>query len=329
MNAVSSISQGFIPSRLPATQRVSRHVSAKTRWQVLVVAMTAIGCFTTRGAAAQELEPRSFTNIPVGETFVVFAASQSQGGVAPTPEAVLQDLDLTIDVASVGVAHSFAIAGQSAKFDAVVARTCYEGSAVFRGEFREGRRCEYLDPSFRLGWNFYGAPAKNLDEFRQWKPGLVAGISVQLTPPWGDYQSDRLINAGANRWSVRPALGMSYRQGRWHYDLIASVRVFEDNDNFFGGLTVERQPLYAAQSHLIYNFDRGRWISLNANFYAGGETIKGGIRSNDELRNSRWGVTFSTPLSPKLSLQTFANTGVINRAGTDFDTFGLLLQYRM
>ena len=70
-----------------------------------------------------------------------------------------------------------------------------------------GRRCEYGDLRAKLSWNFYGAPALGLKEFANWKPGLVVGTSVQVTAPTGTYKSHHLINAGTNRWMVRPGIG--------------------------------------------------------------------------------------------------------------------------
>ncbi len=127
--------------------------------RVFLLAVLLIG---SRAAQAQELEPRSYVNLPVGETFMVLGAVRSEGDISPTPSSPLQEADLTIDVGVLGLAHTFAIAEKAAKIDMVFGRTCYEGSGIFQGEFVEGRRCEYVDPSARLTWNFYGAPAMPL-----------------------------------------------------------------------------------------------------------------------------------------------------------------------
>lgn len=277
---------------------------------------------------SQSLEPRSYSNIPVGETFVVVGAVHSEGDLTPTATSPLQDAELEIDAVVVGFAHTFALGGDSAKFDMVATRQCFEGSGVFRGEFVEGRRCGYGDPNFRLTWNFYGAPAMKLEEFAVWKPGLVVGTSLQVSAPVGTYEVDKIINFGANRWMVRPGIGMSYELGPWHFDAIASVRFFEDNDDYYEGIHVEQEPMYGFQSHLIYNFNKGRWISLNANFFAGGENTFDGADADNRQKNSRLGVTFSMPLSRHHSIKLYANTGVITEIGNDFDTYGAAWQYR-
>jgi len=288
----------------------------------------AISCFWAFSAKAQELEPRSYTNVPIGETFLVLGAARSDGDLSPTPSSPLQEAELTIDVGVVGLAHTFALAGKSAKIDAVFGRTCYEGSGIFQGEFVEGRRCEYADPRARLTWNFYGAPAMPLEDFVKWEPGVVIGASMQVTAPYGTYNNENLINAGSNRWILRPGIGLSFRTGRWHYDFSASAKIFETNDEFFGENKQEQDPLYSLQFHLIRYFNKGRWLSLNGNFYSGGRSSINGVESDDRQENSRWGATFSMPLTQHHSVKLYASTGVVTRIGSDFNSYGIAWQYR-
>ena len=282
-----------------------------------------VGLLLTGPIRAQDLEPRAYVNIPVGMTFVGLAMSRSDGDLSPTPSSPLQEAELTIDIGALAVSRTLDIAGSSSKLDLIAGRTCYEGSAIFRGEFVEGRRCEYLDPRIKLTWNFYGAPAMDLEEFRQWKQGLVVGASLLATVPIGTYDSDHLINAGANRWLLRPGVGMSWRTGPWQFELQSTVSFFEDNDDFFGGIRVEQDPLYSINSHVIYNLRKGRWISLDANYFAGGRTTKDGQRADDRQDNSRFGLTFSSPIYHRLSVKLYTSTGIATRIGNDFDSFGL------
>ena len=278
---------------------------------------------------AQDLEPRSFTNLPVGETFVVSGIVYSDGNLAPAPSAPLEDAEITLEGLVIGAAHSFALAGNSAKVDAGVARICMEGSATFLGEFTQARRCGYTDPLVRLSWNFYGAPALALADFASWNQKLVLGTSLQVGIPVGTYLDDKLVNTGANRWLVKPAVGLSYKTGTWDLDSMLSISFFEDNDNFFNGIYVEQDPLYALQTHLTRSLRNGRWISINANFFAGGETSKDGIDSDDQQENSRFGITYSIPINSHNSLKFYLSTGVITRIGNDFTTFGMNWQYRL
>jgi hypothetical protein len=279
-------------------------------------------------ALAQDLEPRSYTNLPIGQTFAVVGVARAEGDLTLTSTSPLQDAELTVDGLVVAMAHTFALAGDSAKVDLVGTRYCYQGDGKFNGEAVGVDRCEYSDPAMRLTWNFYGAPATTLEEFGRIKPGLVVGTSLQVNAPVGTYHSEHLINAGANRWVVRPGLGMSYVLGDWFIDASSSVRIFEDNDNFFNGNKLEQDPLYQAEIHLVYNLKKGRWLALDANYFVGGETSKNGVKSDDRQENSRLGLTFSTPITAHHSIKLVASRGVVTRVGNKFDTYGIFWQYR-
>ena len=283
---------------------------------------------SSKQLAAQELEPRSFNNIPINETFFSVGALRSEGELSPPGSSPLEDAELTIDVLVAAMSRSFALTDDSAKVDAVFGRTCYEGSAIFNGEFVEGRRCEYLDPRFKLTWNFYGAPAMEIKDFARWQQGVVMGASVAVSAPWGTYNSENLINAGSNRWQVKPSIGMSQRLGNWQWELTLGARFYENNDDFFNGIKAEQDPLYSTSFHLIYNFKRG-WLSLDGNYFTGGRTEKDGVRQDDRQDNSRWGLTWTRPLAARHLIKFNVSTGVVTRIGNDFDSFGVGWVYRL
>jgi hypothetical protein len=106
------------------------------------------------------------------------------------------------------------------------------------------------------------------------------------------------------------------------------VRIFEDNDDFFGGRTLSQDNLYSLQAHLIYSFPKGRWLALDANYFWGGKTEKDGLGGADLQENSRFGATFTLPLNEHHSLKFLAHTALATTVGNDFKTFGIAWQYR-
>ncbi len=91
--------------------------------------------------------------------------------------------------------------------------------------------------------NFLGAPALTMGQFRGYRHRTVAGVSSGVSLPLGQYYPDRRINLGSNRWSLASRLGVSHAIGNWLVEAYGGVTVLTRNDDFFGGKTVEQDPL--------------------------------------------------------------------------------------
>jgi hypothetical protein len=279
-------------------------------------------------ARAQDLEPRTYTNLPVGQNFLAAGYAYSDGEINPSPSVPLKDVELTIKAFPIAYMRSLDLWGKAGNISAAWARVCMEGSGLVNGELVEGDRCGTADPTVRLAYMFYGAPALDMQTFRKTPVGRVIGFSLKIDAPWGDYNNENIINSGSNRWTFKPEIGMSNRWGRWSFDAAFAARLFTDNDNFKGNVTLEQDPLYQAQLHIIYDLPKGRWLSLNGNYFWGGETQKDGVRADDRQENSRVGLTFAWPLTPQHSLKFYASRGIVTNIGNDSDTLGVLWQYR-
>ena len=292
--------------------------------------MAALGTCSSSFVTAQDLEPRSYFNLPVGQNFLVAAYGYSEGELNVAPGVPLEDTQMTMDSLVVGYARSLNIGGKSGKISLVGGNSCMKGDGIFRGEFSKVDRCGWLDPRIHFSYNFFGAPAMTMAEFqgRKNRGNLVAGVSLLVIPPLGDYSSEYLFNTSGNRWVVRPEIGVSKGWGKWSAELALGVRFFSDNDDFFNNITLEQDELYNLQGHLMYSLRKGRWISINSNYFWGGRTTKGGQRTEDRQSNSRFGATLNWPLNSQHALKFFANTGYRFRIGNDFNTFGIAWQYR-
>ena len=277
---------------------------------------------------AQQLEPRAYSNVPIGLNFLVAGYTYSTGGLATDPATSLQNAELEIHAPLLAYARSFDTWGKSAKFDAVLAAGCVSGSAEANGVPVSRDICGGLDPAFRVTVNFYGAPALSLDEFRSYRQDLIAGASLQVVAPLGQYDPARLVNLGTNRWTVKPEIGLSKKLGALTIEGALGVAFFTDNDEYYVGRTREQAPLVSTQAHLIYEFPGGTWAAVNATYYAGGRTTLDGAKQNDELANTRLGITLALPVDRHNSVKLYASKGVSVRFGEDFSIVGAAWQYR-
>jgi hypothetical protein len=277
---------------------------------------------------AQDLEPRTYTNLPVGQNFLGVGYAYSDGEIDPSPSVPVKNIEITMKSTLAAYVRSLDLWGKAGKFDVAWARLCMKGSGYLNEQFVAADRCGTADPTFRLSYLFYGAPAMDMKEFRSNPTGRVIGVSLRVDMPLGDYNNENLINSGSNRWTFKPEIGISNDWGRFSFESALAARIFTDNDNFYGDIKLEQDPLYQLQAHVNYELNKGRWVSLNGNYFWGGRTTKDGFKGDDVQKNSRIGLTFGLPLNAQHTLKFFASRGIINNIGNDSDTFGVLWQYR-
>lgn len=279
-------------------------------------------------ARAQDIEPRAFSNAPVGVNFLIAGYAFTRGGLSFDPAVPVTDAQLETSSVILAYARVLDLWGMSAKFDAVAPFTRLSGSARFAGQPVERSVDGLGDARFRLSVNLYGAPALTLREFAAYEQDLIVGASLQVTAPVGQYDSTRAVNLGTNRWSFKPELGVSQALGPLTLELTAGATFFTDNTNFLGGRTRSQDPLYSIQGHAIYSFGSGIWASADANYFTGGRTAVDGEASNDLQRNWRLGATLSFPLDASYSVRLYGSSGVSARTGNNYDLIGIALQYR-
>jgi len=296
-----------------------RHVACA----LLVILSSSIGV-----AGAQDLEPRLYSNIPLDVNFLVLGYTRSVGSVLVDPAIELENADLTTDGPVLGYARSVGFGDLSGKFDIGLANMCLSGSANFEGERVTRDVCGWTDARLRIAVNFVGAPALELREFAGYRQDLVVGASLQLSAPVGDYDPDRLVNIGTNRWAAKTEIGVSKALNRWLFELALAGTFYEENDDFFGGRTHTQDPIYSIQAHVVRSLDRGMWIALDATRYQGGQTETDGVLNRNRLSNSRFGLTLSVPVNSRHSVKFNASSGIATRTGSDFDTVGVAWQYR-
>lgn len=278
--------------------------------------------------AAQDLEPRQYTNTPIGINVFAAAATRSEGSVLFDPSIELEDGEIEMDGPILGYARTLAVGRFVGKLDAGVARACLDGSALFEGERVMRSVCGLSDAKTRLTVNFIGAPARPSADSQLPQRDFVLGASVGLSVPLGQYAADRLVNIGTNRWATKLEVGMSKGVKRWSTELALAATLFEDNDEYYGGRTRKQDPVYSLQAHAVRGFPGGTWLAIDATHYRGGRTETGGVLNPNFQSNSRLGFTLGVPINRRQALKINASAGVSTRTGSDFDVLGVGWQYR-
>ena len=137
---------------------------------------------------------------------------------------------------------------------------------------------DFGDLSVGLNVNLRGAPTMNKEEFMAFRanPRPIIGASLKVQIPTGQYDSDKLINVGTNRWAARLKLGSVMKlKSTWLLELSASAWFFGDDNDFVMGKK-EQEPIFAAETNIIKRIRPGLWASLDITYYRGGrQTIDG------------------------------------------------------
>lgn len=279
-------------------------------------------------ARAQDIEPRSYSNAPVGVNFLIAGYAYTRGGLSFDSDLPITNVHLQTSSVVTAYARALDLWGRSAKFDMIVPYTWLSGSADYVGQPLQRDVSGLTDSRMRLSVNFHGAPALGPREFRSYQQDLIVGASLQVSIPWGQYDASRLVNLGNHRWSFKPELGVSKALGPWTLEVAMGATLYTDNRDFYGGHVRAQAPLYSLQGHAIYGFASGAWTSLDATYFAGGRTTVDGTLDNNLQGNWRVGATVALPVDPRNSVKLYASSGVAARTGNNYDLIGLAWQYR-
>lgn len=295
---------------------------------LLVVAVLLLGATLARTATAQELTPRSFWPAPVGTRLLIFGYSHTAGDVLTDPSIPIYGVNSKIDTGLVAYYQAFDLWGRTAnfQFEAPYSRGTTQGvldDTPARRDFSG-----FNDIGVTLTVNLLGAPALSYQDFQALRadPRPLLGISVKLVPPTGQYEKNRFINVGSNRWATRVKLGSVIPLNRkWLLELDAGAWFFGPNDDFVTGKR-EQDPIYALEAHLVRRFSPGFWASLEYNYYTGGRQRVAGQPLDNLQDNSRIGSTVVVPYGGRYAVKVGYSVSMRTRYGVDSDQFLLTWQ---
>ncbi len=283
---------------------------------------------TTSDIHAQNLEPRAYSNAPVGLNFLLVGYQNSKGALLFDPAIPVTDANANVDMGLLGYVHTLDVAGKIAKAGVLLPYASLTADGFVDGNFRTRETDGPADPAFYFSINFYGAPALSLKEFKDYQQDTIIGFTFKLTAPLGTYDSDKLINIGTNRWSFEPGLGISQALGKWTLEASAAVVFYTNNNDFDNGKRRQQDAIYSTQFHVIYSFPRNIWVALGATYFTGGRTTIEGVTNNDLQQNWRTGFTLALPVNRRNSIKLFGSSGVSTRTGSNYDALGIAWQYR-
>ena len=149
--------------------------------------------------------------------------------------------------------------------------------------------------------------------------------------PIGQYDADKLVNLGQNRWFGRIALPFKYHFGVFSrgymksLEVTPSVWLFAENDDFLGGRKLENKPLWQLEAHLTSDFTPNFWGSLDLLYRGGFQSEINGDEVGDELDIGDIGFTLNYQVNDNLGIRTGFSSNVFG--DSDLDSSMVRLQF--
>ena len=182
--------------------------------------------------------------------------------------------------------------------------------------------------------SLFGAPAYAKEDFASYKPETIVDLLLSFTAPTGEYDSDKIINLGTNRWSFRVGMPImhffnSIPGETTSLELQPNVTFFTANDDASGASSrLEQDPIYKLEGHLTHDFNLMFWGSLDALYTVGGETIVDDAAQDNSQRSLGLGVTLGANFSRTLGMTaSYGSVVKRNENGQDGNMFRITCKY--
>jgi len=241
---------------------------------------------------AQELTPRRWTHMPMGLNVGGIGYAYTRADIFLDPVLQAEDVKLTMNTVALRYIRTFECLGHSARFELGQGLQDGTWNGLVEGKPAKAHRRGLMDTSLRFSTILYGAPPLKGKEFKQYRQSVtncetIVGAALIVDLPTGQYSNTQLLNLGHNRFKFRPQLGIVHQRGPWTFEASGSVWLFTDNDDFWKGTTREQKAFYTVQTHLIYTYKPGFWVSGSLGYGAGGQNTISGTIKDDRRENVR------------------------------------------
>lgn len=324
------------PSVLQEALRIGAgHPMTRSLWQTCAAVVWMVACCTVQFCRAQSLSPRAYVIAPIHSNASTLTYSFQDGNVVFDPSIPIQNASGRITNPIASYVHTMSLFKRSANINVSQPYSIGHFEALVNGQDLKIYRSGLGAMAVRVSVNLFGAPAMDLQEFSKWRQRTLIGVSLAVQTQTGQYDPLRLINIGTNRWAFKPEIGFSRRLNHWILDAYGAVWFFTANNNYFNNNPKSQRPnqqtekpMGVTELHLSYDVKPRLWLSIDGNYWYGGETSVNGIATPTTLQaSSRLGTTASVPVSKHQSLKFSYSDGYYVRFGGAFQNISVAWQY--
>jgi len=271
------------------------------RLRFVCIALAILRC--PEQVYAQFAEAHHYDNAPVGVNQLELAYAYAHSNASLDTSLVVAGAKFNLNQGTITYTRYFDFIHHTVWAEASIPIADLGGSVS--GTSIHGSATGTGDSSYAVTALLKGGPALSVAQFADYQPTTTVGISLTMTAPTGQYNSNKLLNLGSDRWSFKPELAISHPFGpdqKWQCDLYAHAYFFTDNTSYHGTEILRQEPLPGLEGHISYFVINNVWVSIDTLYSFRGATFVDGVNQNDAQKNFTLGSEVNISLDPRNSL---------------------------
>jgi hypothetical protein len=259
--------------------------------------------------------PRAYFPVPVETTNLNLIGLFQNTNSSLDPATAIKGADLDVDVVILQYSRTFDVGGNAAGIVVVAPFGEVRGTAVLAGPLGNNTLTKSTqsrgigDISIVGVIGLFGSPALTRPQYAAYVPGFSLGAMVWVTAPTGEYDDNKAINLGTNRWAFRVGAPLGWTLGGSYLsptlttiEFVPSITFYTDNKSPFQAGRRSQSALYRIEGHLTHNFNRAMWASLDLTANSGGATTTDGKSDDNKKIWAGAGITAGFNFSPAAGL---------------------------
>jgi hypothetical protein len=294
-----------------------------------LLACFALAFFCTPGkASAQFNDARAYDNTPVGVSQLELNYAYVRSNASLDPSLAIAGANLNLNQGTIGYTHYFGVFHRLAWVEASVPLAGLDGSIA--GTNVHGSIAGTGDSSYQIAMLLMGGQALSISQFENYKPASSLGLSFTITAPTGLYNTNKILNLGSDRWSIKPELAFSLPFGpdqKWEFDGYGNISFYTDNTSYRGREILRQQPLPGLEGHISYSLNDRAWVSLDTRYSFRATTSVDGVSQNNAQQNFIVGSELNISLSPQNSLTFVFAKAIVHQNGPTATGFSIKYDY--
>ncbi|HXY52860.1 MAG TPA: transporter [Terriglobales bacterium] len=186
------------------------------------------------------------------------------------------------------------------------------------------------DSSYEVAALLKGGPALSVPEFADYEPTTTVGMRLTITAPTGQYDPNKLLNLGADRWSFKPEIAVSHPFGseqKWQVESYANAYFFTDNTSYHGVEVLRQGTLPGIEGHISYSFTNNLWASLDTRYSFRGTTFVDGVSQNNAQQNFSLGSEANFAINSRNALVFEFDKALVHKNGPALTGFAVKYNY--